>query len=1110
MIRRTWLWVVLFALPGSLRAANTCVSARTGSWSDPGAWLYCAGGVPGPADAAMIMAGHTITFDINTASGDTVNQVIIENAGTLRFPSGDHRLQVGYPTAYAIWNQGTLSVANGTVIALRANAGVTGFVLGNHAEFNSDGVSLGALRTVESMSINANAQPCGGTEQWSLLTSATVTGLVPGDLLQFASGGAQGRMYEIVSIQSKTIRVCPALPDASSLGPRLTPHAATQAIFQPGVVPVQMPAAGDTFWAWHPWRVLKAGTAPWMLAESVEGDGRFEWVGGDFSGLGDTGNTGVRLQCTLSRPPVVFRHNNVHDHTQGIALAVGMTSGAGCNRPNLTWNVIHDGTVEESNFHIGVARGGPGPVEGGVIAWNTFYRTGHNNIQVNVVGLPDPIEGFDVSYNTGFELGTTGSGECGFIETDVMDDTVVQFNRAWKISQACGGISAKPSAAPAAFVNNLVRGNYLQGATWGIDLSTYGDLYRSNVVRGNYLADTFQYGVRSWAAYGNMFHRWSQGNDIDSSANRYALMAVRAEGNVMDGAGSVRASQGVLMEQRGNLDVPYMIRNNVVRGLADESGLIACIMVGDTDEPFSADITHNVCDCDLLPNCLGYQIHNWFLPSGPVTMTVKDNVVFDVQSDAIDFWGAAAADDAPGPGVTALLQNLTRWPLNAQPSYGNWTSRSGEVARDPLFVDTERDFNYLTQSAERGAGSTPPGSSIGVMDAFYDVALFPAFIQAAMTLPVDIHNDALTDADSDGILSDLDNCPAATNSVQEDDDADGLGNVCDPCTDADGDGYGSPVTVASLCPADNCPLVYNPSQQDSDADGLGDACDPCPLDALNDADGDGRCGASDNCPLAYNPSQQDSDADGIGDACDTCLDQDADGFGDPANPINACAIDNCPLAWNPGQEDSDVDGIGDVCDPCPQDFLNDGDADGLCADVDNCPSAYNPLQEDHDNDRVGDLCDTCTDTDHDGTGNPGYPANTCPLDNCPSVFNPDQTDVNGNGVGDACDLSDGLIALSMSSLTTVTWQLETTYQSYNVYQGDLSVLRSSGQYTQDPTVVPLAKKTCGVAGPSLTGVSSLGVGKTIFILITGMNGGVESDLGKTSSGATRPNSHPCP
>ena len=58
---------------------------------------------------------------------------------------------------------------------------------------------------------------------------------------------------------------------------------------------------------------------------------------------------------------------------------------------------------------------------------------------------------------------------------------------------------------------------------------------------------------------------------------------------------------------------------------------------------------------------------------------------------------------------------------------------------------------------------------------------------------------------------------------------------------------------------------------------------------------------------------------------------------------------------------------------------------------------------DADADGTPDQEDTCTDTDRDGFGNPGYPANTCPADNCPTEYNIDQADTDGDGHGDECD-----------------------------------------------------------------------------------------------------------
>jgi len=160
-----------------------------------------------------------------------------------------------------------------------------------------------------------------------------------------------------------------------------------------------------------------------------------------------------------------------------------------------------------------------------------------------------------------------------------------------------------------------------------------------------------------------------------------------------------------------------------------------------------------------------------------------------------------------------------------------------------------------------------------------------------------------------------------------------------------------------------------------------------------------------------------------------CFDSDADGYGDPDHPENDCPDDNCPYDYNPEQTDTDSDGIGDVCDNCP-DIANslqeDTDADGIgdscdvCTDTDgdgygnpgfpantcpedNCPSIFNPDQEDADNDGVGDSCDVCTDTDGDGYGDSGFPYNTCEIDNCPDTHNPDQLDTDSDGIGDVCD-----------------------------------------------------------------------------------------------------------
>ena len=77
---------------------------------------------------------------------------------------------------------------------------------------------------------------------------------------------------------------------------------------------------------------------------------------------------------------------------------------------------------------------------------------------------------------------------------------------------------------------------------------------------------------------------------------------------------------------------------------------------------------------------------------------------------------------------------------------------------------------------------------------------------------------AALEEDNDLIPSQIDNCPAVTNTDQADSDGDGRGDACEE--DNDGDG----VKDAS----DNCPTKSNQDQLDTDEDGMGDECDPSP------------------------------------------------------------------------------------------------------------------------------------------------------------------------------------------------------------------------------------------------------------------------------------------
>lgn len=93
-----------------------------------------------------------------------------------------------------------------------------------------------------------------------------------------------------------------------------------------------------------------------------------------------------------------------------------------------------------------------------------------------------------------------------------------------------------------------------------------------------------------------------------------------------------------------------------------------------------------------------------------------------------------------------------------------------------------------------------------------------------------------TQDDHDGVPPDADNCPEKWNWRQEDSDKDGSGDVCDPCPtvqngeDANDNGQcdalEDPDMDGIVTLRDNCPAVLNRMQEDEDADGVGNLCDP--------------------------------------------------------------------------------------------------------------------------------------------------------------------------------------------------------------------------------------------------------------------------------------------
>jgi hypothetical protein len=219
-----------------------------------------------------------------------------------------------------------------------------------------------------------------------------------------------------------------------------------------------------------------------------------------------------------------------------------------------------------------------------------------------------------------------------------------------------------------------------------------------------------------------------------------------------------------------------------------------------------------------------------------------------------------------------------------------------------------------------------------------------------------------------------------------------------------------------------------------------------------------------------------------------------------------CACPNGQLLYR----DADGDGYGNAAISIPS--CDGAPTEGYVTDHSDCndsnPNVYPGAAEVCNG--IDDNCNGLVDDSASGEDTDGDGIHDL-CDDCPFAFDPSQCDFDHDGQGDVCDLNDGLIFLyGTDDKSRIEWQAESGPTSWNVYTGDLAVLKSSGIYTQSPGSNSLASRQCGLADVSAFDPVLPDPGSVEYSLVTGVSGGIEGSLGTDGAGIPRPNANPCP
>jgi CSLREA domain-containing protein len=582
------------------------------------------------------------------------------------------------------------------------------------------------------------------------------------------------------------------------------------------------------------------------------------------------------------------------------------------------------------------------------------------------------------------------------------------------------------------------------GLSTGIDVSQAGPIVDLDVRIE--LSDPFADEMTVRLEHGGQSARLLGGNGftqeafVDATFDDEAPLAAPTEGTVL---GRVRPDQTLSRFDGLELSGLWLLTLEDFNSPFSGTGLSSWSLVATVELVPDGDGDGVI---DTLDNCS-------LVPNGPAggTCTAGDPNSLGGSCAANGECGAGglcslAQEDADADGTGDACNNDPNQDLDRD-EFSNILDVCPSVS-DPLQLDTDGNgLGNACNDAEDGDGDE-------FADALDNCASTPNPGQG------DADGDGLGDGcdpddDGDGVADPNDNCRFRPNGP--------LGGTC---TTGSQPSIGGPCTSAAQCGGGFCSLA----QEDADADGTGDACDPnaigfeeqlfsnqqiqsedaplyrwrlgpaefvqsppnlnvgvgeCAMNLMGTTeievtlipivpptpppDGFVCCAWESSCPIGC--AEPDCPA---GTLCpsvtptdpnlfDPCCFQSSgvgtiawgDRYGepepDPDGDKSPDQCDNCPLAPNLDQADGDGDQRGDLCDAQPTNALMcaDTDADGC----DDCASGvFDPLNDGLDTNGDG-LCEP----DADGDAVPD------PNDNCPLAANGFQLDTDGDGAGNACD-----------------------------------------------------------------------------------------------------------